>query len=361
MILKKLFSLIVVGCFVAAMFVSTSQAADITTSASIFSGILSTSNPNPAGGSWSYPYGKTAGSDDSYSHLESWFYEAEMKFKSKGETANGWKTYAELEFELGQGGKNDFELEEASANVDFGGFMLSVGILEDWSQDTGAVYNWGISELDTKFDDESPALRLSLTGNKQLHVDLKLQFAQATDKDSSGATAIDVKRDETRVQAKYNFGMGWVQLIYGSEADVVVNSDVGGDYAYSATKTNVMVKVRFGQIQPFLSISNLNSKQTAEAAGSAEEDNKMTQTLLGADYFLSATSRITANYMTQSLDFGGSDPLVATITGLGASFSFKPVTFVVTYANFANNYSEIDTTGADFKQNTIAAAMSYSF
>lgn len=358
MVFKKFFSLIVVGCFMTAAFVSTSLAADIDISGSVFSGILNYTNPNPAGGSWSYPYGKTAGSEDSYSHMESWFYEAEMKFKSKGETANGWKTYAELEFELGQGGKNDFELEEASANVDFGGFMLSVGILEDWSQDTGAVYNWGISELDTKFDDESPALRLSLTGNKQLQADVKLQFAQGKDKDTA---AIDVKRDETRIQAKYNFGMGWVQLIYATEADVVVNSDLAGDYAYSAANTNVMVKVRFGQIQPFLSISNLNSKQTNVAAGSGEEDNKMTQTLLGADYFLSETSRITANYMTQSLDFGGSDPLVATITGLGASFSFKPITFVVTYANFANNYSELDATGADFKQNTMAAAIAYSF
>jgi len=358
MIIKKSVSLALAGCLAMVLLVSSASAADIKASAFVWTWLASYTNNSTGASLWG-TYITTEGSEDTYSHLETFFYEAELKFTASGKTANGWKTYGELEFELGQAGKNDFELEEASANVDFGGFKLSMGILEDWGAYTGAaVYNWGIAELDTKFDDESPAMRFTYTGNKMFQADVKLQFAQASDKDAT--PDIDVSRNETRVQAKYNFGMGNVRLIYATETDAAIDSNVAGDYAYSAVNTDIIVVLKLGTISPFISVMNNNSKTTTEAG--TESESKFSQNFLGFDYFLSQTTAITFNYMLQSIDSGGPKKLNATGIGLGANFAYSPVNFQVTYASFSNDMKEF--TGGlveDATQTTYTAGMFFKF
>jgi len=235
--------------------------------------------------------------------------------------------------------------------------MLSMGILEDWSTNTGAVYPQGMGEGDTKFGDETEAVRFTIKGVENLSADLKLRmFPVATGAGETNFT-------ETRVQAKYEFGMGWARLIYTTLAASPVDSDLAGDWKLSLANTEIGAQLKFGNISPFFSMITRNEKSTDTAAGSPEVENKETETLIGLDFGLSDTQTITFMYITATKDTDSMDtPFAMTSIGLAAEFAYKPVAFIVSYASNSNNYKEAsgDDTKYDASASTISAGAQYT-
>ena len=353
MLLKKIFSMMLAGCFATTMLVSTASA-ELKVSGSVNAMFANITTPNDT---WGLDVDvDQAGTKDSASYMWTWYYETELKFKAEHDMANGWKSYAEVEFEIYN--DNNFQLEEASANVDMGPILLSFGVLEDWGINTGAVYLWGIDDTSSKFDDEEEAIRVALKGVENLKADLKLRAYP-----NVGGGGIQ-NTTETRIQTQYNFGMGKATLVYATLADAPFNSVVAGDYAHTATNMHIGVDLNFGPIGVFFSQVTNSDKETAAAAGSKEIESVETQTFLGADYNLSPGTDITFNYSMRTKDVGEMDtPYARTGMGLGLQKYIAPVAFHVTYVMNNNNYKEasgIDT-NYDASSSCLTAGVWYGF
>ena len=305
----------------------------------------------------------SAGSEDTYSRMATKLDEAELKFKAKGKTANGWKVGTEVELEIGQEGKNDFELEEGSAYVDFGSVKLIGGWLEDWGVETGAAATLDTAEDPvTKHGNEGPAFRIAIGGIENLDIDVKLRFQDDSyeeDVDGDGEDdEFDITRNETMVRAKYDFGMGYARIVYSSLSDKPVNSDAMGDYSYTESVTDLLIGLEFGQIAPFFEMTNINKKKT-KVLGSESED-KFSQMVLGVDFEMSKQLVLTGAYMTQQLDDGGDEKAKKTDMSVGALYKAKPAEFLFSYFTAKNNYSDYGG-GEDASLSGMKAAMRVKF
>lgn len=360
----KRISLAIIGAgFLTAMQATPAAAADLSVSG--FVGMHLQQFTSTSTDSSSYIKIASSGSDDTYSHMYTAFDEAELKFKAKGKTANGWKTGGEIELEIGQNDKNDFELEEASAYVDFGSVKLTGGILEDWGLETGTVCAGDDKWWDTKLEgsDESAALRLAIQGIENLKLDFKLRYGAAdVEDDSTGSTIeIPVTQNETRVQAKYDFGMGYVRLVFAAMESKPVDSDSAGDYAYKDAAQEVLVGLKFGQIAPWFSMINRKETSTEAASGSAEDENKDSQMMLGADFAMSKEMTLTGIYLSAERDFGGDDKAKLTAINLGVAYAAMPVTFSAVYFTSQNNMNTLDSTKEDAKISGFDLGMEMKF
>lgn len=296
-----------------------------------------------------------AGGPDTYSSMATRFGESELKFKSKAETANGWKVKGEVELEIGQGGKNDFELEEASVTLDMGAISVTGGILEDPSTYTGEAYSIGLKEWDTKVkhSDESAAFRIGVNAVENLDLSIKLRFGEET---NSGKNVVS---NESRVRAKYDFGMGSVQVMQASLDDKPVDTNSSGDWGYAESNSSVMVSLSLGQISPWVEVLNTNQKET-DASGDTDEE-KGSQMILGADFQLNDQMTITGLYLTQSLDQGGSTNAEKTAISAGLLYAVKPAAFKFVYTTSSNNSSSVNSATKDAQSSGIEIGMFYKF
>ena len=353
--LKRFFNSMVIAGF-AAMLASSSYAADVSISGTVEAELHSYTS-NFTDDTQGVDVNETGASEDTYSHMTTDLYEAEMKFKTKGETPNGWKTYAEIEFELGQGGKNDFELEEASANVEFGAIKLSAGILEDWSQYTGEVYRFTLNEKDTKFDDETGAIRFAFVGSDAFYGDVKLRMYQ-DEADASGDT-FDTAATEMRIQAEFKGDWGSVSAIYATLTGKGVDSDAAGDYDLNETAMNVTALIELGVVSPFVSYTSRSDNSTSW--DNTETEDTLTEMMLGINLEMGENMELTANYMQTTLDFGGDDNFEKSALGAAFRYSAKPVKFELGYTSASNNASTVNDLYEDATYGGFIAALIYKF
>lgn len=360
MLKQKIYSAIIGAGFLTAMSATSALAADVSISGTIQTSLFQYSSTSQTAGSDIKV--SSSGGSKTYNHMYTSFDETELKFKTKGETPNGWKTSAEIEMEIGQGGKNDFELEEASASIDFGSIKLTGGILEDWGTETGAAWSYSLDEWDTKVDgsDESAAFRVGIKGIENLDLDLKLRFGSESISGVSGSD-VAVGANETRIQAKYNFGMGVARFIYASRNDTAANSDDAGDYKFAETNTDMMVQLKLGKISPWIEITNSKKEETAVAVGSSKTETKDAQTIIGVDFGLNDQMTITGLLLTQEQDTGGSTKAKKTAITAGATYAVKPVTFKAVYFTTSNNASSVNSSKKDASSGGLEFSMYYKF
>ena len=366
---KKIYALLLAGCFASAMIGSTAVAADLKVSGYVKGYFASVSNNV---GEYEEGIGVAdSGNKKSASYTAIAYDEAELKFKGTAETPNGWKTYGEIELELK--GKNTFDLEEASLNVDFGPVMLSMGILEDWSTHVGTAYPMGLSERDTKFADETEALRVSLKAVPKLKLDLKLRMYPEDYTGTSGGSS-PANMQETRLQSKFDFGIGWASLVYATLAGSAVDSDEKGDWKSSKNAVEAGLGFKFGPVEPFLLMITETAQDTKAAAGSDEVKKDWVETRLGLDFGLGAHTITFVTALT-AYNYTGEDsskpndglktPYAKISMGLAAEFGFKPVNFFASYYTASNNDKAVkdayDTTGYNATATTIAAGAYMKF
>jgi hypothetical protein len=338
--MKKFSSMIIGAGFVTAMLSTPAIAADFSLSGTVDMRVQqynSTSSDSKMGISVD-----EAGSDDTYNHMYTHFDEAELTFKGKGKTANGMEVGGKLEMELGQDNKNDFELEEASAYIDFGGVKLIGGILQDWGYYNGTSIvgdsEWWSPKVEGS--DESAALRLAITSVKNLDLDFKLRWGEESVTDSVDATkTFNVSQDEMRLQGKYDFGMGFAQAIWATVSNNPIDDDSAGDYDYSQTIIDFLVGLKFGPVAPWINMTTRNTSQTYYN-GTEPDDIKDTRMVLGADFSVNKDLTITGLYMTDKKDDGNDDDAELTHISLSAAYNMKPVTFEGGYFAAQNNASD---------------------
>lgn len=357
MLVKKISSALIGAGFLATMMATPALAGDVSISGEVDMHLWQYTSPDSSAGTG---IGFGGGSSDSYSHMYTKFDEAELKFKTKGETKNGWKVGTEVELELGQGGKNDFELEEGSAYVDFGSVKLIGGWLEDWGADYGTAVELVNVEDPTQGGNEGPAFRVAIGGIENLHLDVKFRFEadQETDDSTGSDVDVDFSANEMRLQAKYNIGMGDIRFIYGSLTNKPIDSDAAGDYAYSSTAMDIGLYLEFGQLAPFFEYTTLAETET-DVAGTESEGN-FTQMILGTDFAMSKAVILTGAYMSQSYDTGG-DAITLTELNVGAVYKAKPAEFRALYFTASNDYSSVVSGAEDAKESGIITGMRVKF
>jgi hypothetical protein len=350
MLVKKISSALVGAGFLASMAAIPALAGEVSISGEVDMHLWQYTSPESSAGTG---IGFKAGSSDSYSHMYTKFDEAELKFKSKGEAGNGWKVGTEVELEIGQKDKNDFELEEASAYVDFGSVKLQGGILEDWGVDCGTAAVLTNAEDPTlSGGNEGPGFRVFVGGIDKLHLDLKLRFEAAKD------SGVDISKNETRLQAKYNIGMGDVRFIYAALANKPIDSDAAGKYAESHNVMEIALALQMGQLAPFLEY--MTSAETATDGAGAESEGNFVQMILGTDFSMSKAVTMTGAYLSQSYDEGG-DAITLTELSVGARYKVKPAEFMLAYFSVSNNYSSVVSGAEDAKQSGIQGGMKVTF
>jgi opacity protein-like surface antigen len=202
--------------------------------------------------------------------------EAELKYKSKGETSNGWKVSSELELEIK--GDSSFDVEEASVKLDMGMFAIIGGILEEEGAVAGVIDE--ASDVKAGKGDEEPGLRVALNLMEGLDFDFTIAMHGA----GSGGT-------ETRIQLAYDLGFGKLSLITDSAPEATVKSAM-----------HIGLAMSMGQISPFVGMTTLGSSS---------------ETILGLDYALSDDMTVGVEMVSAS----GSST-----TGVGVEYKIKPIT-----------------------------------
>jgi predicted porin len=316
------------------------------------------------------------GTEDSYRRNLTSFDESELKFKAKGKTPNGFNASAEVELELQ--GDNDFDLEEASVNLDNGVFKISAGVLENLhGSNVGAADRYAISDLsDTTYDDEEPGIRLAYIGTKGLTVSGKVVMFQAETK------ALNPRTKNTQIRTSFEYEQDWGKItgVYDMLSSIVEDDDefVGkkdkdgnlipnldaGEYIKDANLVYFVVQPYFGKIKPFLNYGVLTNTD-AEATKNADSyDTVDTGLIVGVDYEVSKNMTVSAamNNRTQEKDEDVRDEdAKLSAWGIGMSYDMKPVTVQVGYAASSNNYSDLADGGDDYEYQGLEVGLNYSF
>jgi hypothetical protein len=333
---------------------------------------------------------ESAGEEDSYRRNLTSFDESELKFEAKGKTPNGFNASAEVEIELQ--GDNDFDLEEASVNIDNGVFKISAGILEDLHGSiTGAADRYDISELsDETYGDEEPGIRLAYIGTKGLTVAGKVVMYYDGGEDTVPRT------ENTQIRASFECEKDWGKVvgIYDMRSSSVEDTDQfsgliakdgkaykegavdkdgvvikgekldAGEYIKDANVVYFVVQPYFGKIKPFINYGVLTETEASATKNADSYDTVETGLMIGVDYEVNKTITVSAviNNRTQEKDEDVRDEdAKLSAWGIGMNYDMKPVTMQIGYASSSNNHSDIVDGEDDYEYQGLEVGLNYSF